>query len=330
MLTVSISSSMSCFEVLPARLVPVVPPRTRERLTGLPRHADAVHLHPLGRFELLGRPEVPSAGHIEQVQTVVDDDPRLEFAHHLEQADRVPVVASLAMPAAGEREVEPDDVDLAVVGQQFANLVLHVLPVDRHVAPRVELLVVGRVGRALRVVAVDRVGRMVPVEERVVEPDAQPLRAERVHPRLQEVALRGRVGRLVVGDRRVEQGEALVVLGRDDRVLHAGALRLPRPLARVVQVRVEQVEVLLVLGVGHPLVLLDPLVAGGLRVEAPVNEHPEPRVGPPGQARLLLGRRFGRQLRRCRGLSPGTRDHQHHGDEDRGQQRSHGGTSELD
>ena len=74
--------------------------------------------------------------------------------------------------------------------------------------------------------------------------------------------------------------------------------RLPRPGPRVVEVGVELVEVLLVVRVGHPLVLLHPLVARRQRVEAPVDEHAEARVGPPLQARLLLRRRFGGQLGR--------------------------------
>ena len=67
--------------------------------------------------------------------------------------------------AAGALPPAPDE--------ELADLVLHVLSVDRHVAALVEGVELGVVRGALRVVAVDGVGRMVPVEERVVEADLQ-------------------------------------------------------------------------------------------------------------------------------------------------------------
>jgi hypothetical protein len=73
-----------------------------------------------------------------------------------------------------------------------------------------------------------------------------------------------------------------VVLGGDDGVAHPGRRGERDPLPRVIQVRVEVVEVPLVLGVGHPLVVPHPLVPARQRVQAPVHEQPEPAVPEPG------------------------------------------------
>jgi len=137
-----------------------------------------------------------------------------------------------------------------------------------------------------------RILGVVPVEQRVVEADPQALLAEGLDHGGQEVLAPRGLGGLVVGVRRVPQAEALVVLGGDHEVLHAGVLRRPGPGLGIVEVRVEVVEVLLVILVLGALVVLDPLVARGQGVEPPVDEHPEPILDePPGVAALgcLLG-----------------------------------------
>ncbi len=98
----------------------------------------------------------------------------------------------------------------------------------------------------------------------------------------QQVATGGRVGGLVVGQARVPQAKALVMLGGHDEVFHPRARRRLSPELGVVQVGVEPLEVLLIVDLGGDfLVVPNPLVAGGLGVQAPVNEQPETVVHVP-------------------------------------------------
>ncbi len=159
-----------------------------------------------------------------QVDPVVDQDVGLQLTHLLGELDRVPVVAALAADAL-QGEVEPHDVDLAVVGQQFAGLAVEVFAVLGDVAGAVGLLegveqsgAVGEVadevpdrrqdaarlfggGMALDVVEqgfdelgmdpVDGEVRVMPVDDGVVEANLQPFFAEGFDPRPDEVAAAG-------------------------------------------------------------------------------------------------------------------------------------------
>jgi len=135
---------------------------------------------------------------------------------------------------------------------------------------------------ASRVQAIHGELRVMPIDDGMVEAEAEALVAEGVHQRVEDVALGRSVGGLVVGQRRVPQAEAVVVLAGGDDVLHAGVLCFLRPNGRIVEVGVKVIEVLLVVLVGDSLVVLDPLVAGGDGVDSPVDEQPEAIVGKPG------------------------------------------------
>jgi hypothetical protein len=131
---------------------------------------------------------------------------------------------------------------------------------------------------ALRVHPVHRELRVVPVDQRVVEADAQSRRPARLDERADQVLAVRRTGDRVVRHRRVPPAEALVVLGGEHGVPHPGGTGGPRPGDRVVQVGLEVVEVRLVVLGGQPLVVLDPLVPRGQCVQAEVDEHAESPV----------------------------------------------------
>ena len=142
---------------------------------------------------------------------------------------------------------------------------------------------------------------MVPVGFRVVGADAETLGAERVEDLFDDVRLRigveraGGVGRAVIRLLRVEQAETVVVLRREDDVLHARVLGGGHPFARVELLRVEGLvegdviaeepsEVLAPLGPGRQIVRPGPLVrldqrprldAAPLAVDAPVHHEAE-------------------------------------------------------
>ena len=242
---------------------------------------------------LLDGHEVALAG---QVEAVVHERVRRELVHQVEQPAALPRVAPLAgeaaVGAARVGEVEPEDVDLSVLRQELGHLVAHELRVLADVALPVQVRRVLAVAQGVE--DVDRVLRVVPVLERVVEADAEPLGAEGVDDRAEQVAARGRVRRLEFRELRIPEAEAVVVLGGHDEVLHPRLAGEARPGARVELVRVEALRVAVVDLVGDLLRRADPLVLGGHRVEAPVHEEAEAGLLEPGDAVFEAdGRRSG-------------------------------------
>jgi hypothetical protein len=172
----------------------------------------------------------------------------------------------------GIGEVEEELLDRAVPGEQLGDLRVQVPAVLGHVAR----LRPGGLVVAQRMQPVDRELRVVPVDERVIHAHAETALPEGLGDRSDQVALPRRrrdreVGVLV----RLPQAEALVVLRGHDDVPHPGVRGEAGPLRGVEQVRLEVLEVLLILGVGRPLPVPHPLVAGRRRVQPPVDEHPE-------------------------------------------------------
>ena len=115
-----------------------------------------------------------------------------------------------------------------------------------------------------------------------------------------DVALeRRRLGDGVVGDLRVPQAEAVMVLGGDDDVLLAGLGGEAHPRFGVEVDGLELSGEGRVLGDGDALAVHNPLAdawhelavppAGGDSVKAPVEEEAEPCVAPPVEARVSLG-----------------------------------------
>ena len=233
---------------------------------------------------MLRRGEVAAALGVHQVEAVVDDDGGLELADHGEQVFRIPVRPALAVLAGWKRVIEPDQVDGAVIREQLADLVLDVLLIDRELAALVEFRVFLVSGGALRVVAVDRIVRVGPVQQGIINADADAFGAEGVEPLGEQIPAAGRVGGFEIREGGVPQTETLVVFRGEHGVFHAGRLGHARPLARIVEIRVEQPEVFLIVLRGGAFIAHHPLVAGGQGVEPPVDEQPEAGLGPPLEA----------------------------------------------
>ena len=84
-----------------------------------------------------------------------------------------------------------------------------------------------------------------------------------------------------------------MVLRRDHKILHTRIGRSLRPDFRIVQVRIEMLEIAaLVFLCRNMLNVHDPLVAGSARIKPPVDEHAEPGFrkpfGPVARWILLL------------------------------------------
>jgi hypothetical protein len=177
----------------------------------------------------------------------------------------------------GVGEVEEQLLDRAVPGEQLGDLGVQVLAVHRDVArlPPPGVVVPEWVQ------TVERELRVVPVDERVVQPDAEAAPPEDLGERADQIPPPRRRGDREVGVRAVPQAEAFVVLRRHDDVPHPGVRGEVRPGTRVVQVRLEAVEVPAVLGVGHSFAVPHPLVACREGIQPPVDEHPEASLAHP-------------------------------------------------
>ena len=250
-------------------------------LARFPQPVGVSHDLVLGRAEVAQLPGAPRAGHraaagdvvavVVRAQPVVDEDSRLQLPHHRHQVCAVPIGRAL-----GPGAVEPDHVDLAVVGQQFAHLVMDVRAEGRPAF-----------GVVTRTVPVRG---NTPVCQRVVEADAQPRGAERAHALAHEVASRGLFGAGIVGEGRVPQAEAVVVARGEHCVFHAAAHGHVRPCLRVKTRRVPCT------GPGRVLLLIQVLAeehllaAAVLGIRTPVNKHAVACVRKPLPCRRKLHR----------------------------------------
>ena len=130
-------------------------------------------------------------------------------------------------------------------------------------------------------VAVVRIIRMMPVEQRVVETDLQTRLAESVHIFADQIPAAWRVGGLIVRQLAVKKTETVMMLRGQYSVFHAGILCDPGPFLRVIIHWVEFLEERLIVLNGYPLCAADPFAAGGDGVQAPVNEHTETVLAEP-------------------------------------------------
>ena len=136
-------------------------------------------------------------------------------------------------------------------------------------------------------VAVVGIVGVVPVDQGEVEAHPQALGPECLYEVPDDIPAQLGVGGLEVGILTVEEAEAVVVLGGQDHVLHAGLLGGLGPGPGVVVPGVELVEVGHVLGFGHLLVTAHPLAPGGDAVQAPVDKHAEPGLAKPLHSCLI-------------------------------------------
>ncbi len=206
----------------------------------------------------------------------------LQLVHEVAQLDRV-------LAADGVGGVEPDQADGPVLGQQLAELRLDLaFQVGCEVlAAFVEVPVVARPVRVVPVLVL-----------RVVEAELDARFRACLRQLGQRVAAERRgVDDVVRAARRAEDGEPVVVLGGDDQVAHPRLHRQLHPRARVEAHGVETLGERRVrlprdapaehdpLADARHLLALPHACRDG--VQAPVDEHPEARLPPPGQPRVV-------------------------------------------
>src|SRR5205814_4700500 len=121
---------------------------------------------------------------------------------------------------------------------------------------------------------------VVPIHQRVVEPDVQSLSPRRVYVIRNNVVARPLSYRVVGGQFGVEVAETLMMLGCQHHVLHACAFCELRPSTRASLYRLESPGVRLVLVNRDGLVFHHPFVARDRAIYAEMDEHTEARLMP--------------------------------------------------
>ena len=66
-----------------------------------------------------------------------------------------------------------------------------------------------------------------------------------------------------------------MVFRRENNITHSGALRSLRPFLRIEPIRLELVDILLILFIRHFQIGLHPFIPECAGIDAPVNEHSE-------------------------------------------------------
>src|SRR5699024_10235413 len=139
---------------------------------------------------------------------------------------------------------------------------------------------------------VDRVVRVVPVDDRVIETDLQAFGTNCIHEFAHQVSLT-RPRCTVIGEFCVPETEAFMVLRCQDDIFHARVPGEPRKGRSIEEVGVEVPGIPFVLGCLSFLDGHDPLVPCGHRVEPEMDKHPEAVViEPSGCAWLPWGDRL--------------------------------------
>ena len=125
-------------------------------------------------------------------QPVIDNDIRLMAANHPHQFRRSPrLTAQLVIGI-----VEPENVDLPIIRDQLLDLPVHI----GQVAVKVDFFIqIHRVSAYGMVdVLVLWVVRMMPVDQRIIQPHAKPLCAYCVHKLAHQIASAGRICAFIV------------------------------------------------------------------------------------------------------------------------------------
>ena len=121
----------------------------------------------------------------------------------------------------------------------------------------------------------------MPVDQGIVESDTEPLRPEGVYIFAHQIPAAGGIGGFVIRIFAVEQTEALMMLGGQNRVFHARGLCLSRPVTGITKIRIEMFEIEVIFFLRNFLTGFDPFMACGQCVKTEVDEHAETVMGKP-------------------------------------------------
>ena len=191
--------------------------------------------------------------------------------------------------------VEPHHIDIAIIGEDFLNLLA------------IPFIVFG--------VVPYEIVRIIPITGRVVESDLHALSVTGIHELFHNIASVGGFHDVVIRLLRIEHRKAIVVLGDEHHVFHARFLRELHPSIRIKFFGIEALVVIVIHGIfeaGSVLVDIPWTVAIASPADfflpkrdgPPVDKHSELRIAEPLQSRriLLAGLvELGNMLQRRRG-----------------------------
>ena len=174
------------------------------------------------------------------------------------------------------------------VNGKLRDLVAHILGIFLHVTALILFKSI-RIIPAGMVEVNGKIG-MVPVDQRVIETDVQPLCAESVHIFAYQIPAAGCIGGFIIRIFAVEQTEALMMLGGQNRIFHSGGFCLSRPVPGIAEIRTKKFKIDVILFFRDFFAGLDPFMARRQRVKTEVDEHAETVMGKPcGIARRFTG-----------------------------------------
>ena len=209
------------------------------------------------------------------LETVVDDDIRLELPHHIDQLRRFPCFAAQRIVG----KVKPQHIELSVVCADLAYLIVHVGQVT------VEIAVIVFVCRVVphRVVPVAVMWEIVvePVEQGEIQTDLQSFCADGINILCNEVAAAFRVGGFEISILAVEEAESIVMLGSQNHVFHTGLFRRLGPFPRLEINGIELLKIFHVIFFRNLLGTPHPFSARRDGVKPPVDKHAETGVAVP-------------------------------------------------
>ena len=131
--------------------------------------------------------------------------------------------------------------------------------------------------------------RLMLALQTVIKPHLQSFRPESLHPLPDQIlAAQGRVQGLIVRIISFEQTKTFVVLGGDHRILHTRSLRHLCPLTRIIQIRIEQVEILFRIFHQNLLIAHHPPISGRQGVQSSMDKPTETVACPPNHPFLLF------------------------------------------
>ena len=162
---------------------------------------------------------------------------------------------------------------------------MHIIQIAVEIAPGVVLA--GVVAHGVVLIAIVGIIGMMPIQQRIIQADLEALGAEGVHKLAHGVPAEGGVGGFEIGIPAIEQAEAVMVLGGEDGVFHAGLARHGRPGAGIEIRRRKLPKIGQVIGLGHTLGGAHPLPARGDGIQPPMDKHAEPRLAVPRRALLM-------------------------------------------
>ena len=207
---------------------------------------------------------------------------RLERAHHVHKLARTPLFPTHIVI----RKIEPHYVYLAVVGAKLAHLSMHIVKVAVKIAAFIRAF--RPVAHGMLPVPIMRKVLVVPIYQRIIQPNVQPLSTGGIGKILHYVPPKLCIGGLKTGRCGIKKAKAVVMLRREYYIFHAGAFCCARPAGRIIELRIKFVKIVHIVGFFHLLRTAHPFAARRYGVKPPMDKHAEARIKKPFHAAFVF------------------------------------------